>query len=72
MNYEGMIFVPSEPVPELKPSQEQIKRIARSLYPIVLEYYNIQEDKKEDNNKESSSRIRGAEHDKRTRDADST
>ena len=47
MNYESMIFVPSEPQPELKPSEEQIKRIARSLYPIVLEYYNIKEDKKD-------------------------
>lgn len=48
MNYENMMFVPSEPVPELKPSQEQIKRIARALYPVVLEHFSIQENE-EDN-----------------------
>lgn len=48
MNYENMMFVPSEPVPELKPSKEQLERIARALYPVVLEYFSIQENK-EDN-----------------------
>lgn len=45
MNYENMMFVPSEPVPELKPSKEQLERIARALYPIVVEYYAVQEPK---------------------------
>lgn len=50
MNYENMMFVPSEPVPKLKPSKEQLQRVARALYPIVLEYFSIQE-KEEDNDK---------------------
>ena len=45
MNYENMMFVPSEPVPELKPSMEQLKRIARALYPVILEYFSIQDKK---------------------------
>jgi hypothetical protein len=43
MNYENMMFVPSEPVPELKPSMEQLERLARALYPIIVEYYSAQE-----------------------------
>jgi len=46
MNYENMTFVPSEPVPELKPSMEQLERIARALYPIIVEYYTEQEKNK--------------------------
>jgi hypothetical protein len=46
MNYENMMFVPSEPVPELKPSKEQLEQIARALYPIILEYY-MENDKTE-------------------------
>lgn len=51
MNYDDMMFVPSEQVPELKPSKEQIERIARALYPIALEYYCIQDEKGMENNK---------------------
>lgn len=47
MNYENMMFVPSEPVPELRPSMEQLQRLARALYPIVLEYYRTQEEDNE-------------------------
>ena len=50
MNYENMMFVPSEPVPELKPSKEQLKRLARALYPIVLEYYCKQKHDEESEN----------------------
>lgn len=47
MRYESMMFVPSEPVPELKPSGEQLARLARALYPNIVEYYRAQE--QEDN-----------------------
>lgn len=39
MNYENMMFVPSEPVPKLKPSKKQLERLARALYLIIVEYY---------------------------------
>lgn len=53
MNYENMMFVPSEPVPELKPSKEQLERLARALYPIIMEYYCKQEqDEESGNNKQ--------------------
>ena len=45
MNYDDMMFIPSEIVPELKPSKEQIARIARALYPIVFEDYYTQDEK---------------------------
>jgi hypothetical protein len=45
VRYENMMFVPSEPVPELKPSKEQLERLARALYPIIVEYYRAQEKK---------------------------
>jgi hypothetical protein len=43
-----MVYVFSEPIPELKPSKEQFERIARARNPIILEYYYIQD--KIDNN----------------------
>jgi len=45
MYYEDMMFIPSEPIPELKPSKEQIARIARALYPIIFEYYYTPDEK---------------------------
>mgnify|MGYP000114658003 CR=1 FL=1 len=47
MKYENMMFVPQAPVPELKPSGEQIKRIARALYPIITEYFCLNDEKDE-------------------------
>jgi len=44
MKYENMMFVLQAPVPELKPSREQIERIARALYPIILEYFCLNEE----------------------------
>ena len=47
VSYElrDMMYTPSEPVPELKPSKEQIARIARALYPIIFEHYYTQDEK---------------------------
>jgi len=47
MKYENMMFVPQAPVPELKPSGEQIERIARALYPIIVEYFCLNDEEDE-------------------------
>jgi len=45
MNYDDVMFIPAEQVPELKPSKEQIAKIARALYPIIFDYYYTQDEK---------------------------
>ncbi len=53
MRYEDMIFVAAEPVPVIKVTPEQRKRLVRVLYPIISEYYRKQQ--------EQEKRAEGAE-----------